>query len=438
MRKTLLIAALLAALSSCGTAHGPIVGRQLDKWTKGYLEIHSINTGRGESFFYILPDGTTLLIDASGANPLDEELEQHDYGLTPPRPSADISPGQVIGDYIRHFLPSVSGGAIDYAMISHYHGDHMGVVVEGMPKHAEGGFALAGITEVGSMVPIRCCIDRGDVMDPPSKNSLAPGMKRRYGNYISFLDWSSRENSTVRMKAIPGALDQIALRHSPMADFHIRTIAAGGRVWDGTETIGSDGVSMVPGSISLLPSKDSLLVLGDGPDAVSENVMSIALHLRYGEFDWFTGGDCQYRGRSSHQYNDIELPISKVMGPVEGMKADHHATNATNCSELLSVLQPDFVIAGTWKNVHPNPATVKRFQKANPSINFITTNLTDAGREILLKDGVDPSTFLATQGHAVVRVAPGGRSYMIYILDDSDERYIVKNIFGPFAAQSNS
>ena len=427
MRRILLIVSLAAAVSSCGTARGPIVGQQFDKWTKGFLEIHSVNTGRGESFFYILPDGTTLLIDASGANPLDDELENHGNTLTPAKPSADLSPGRVVADYVRHFLPAEAGGALDYAMISHYHGDHMGVVVEGLPKHQEGGFALAGISEVGSIIPIRCCIDRGDVMDPPSKSSLAPGMKRRYGNYLSFLEWSSRENGTVRVKATPGALDEIALRHSPNSDFHIRTIAAGGSVWNGSVDS--------PGSVSLLPSKDSLLAFGDGPDAVSENVMSIALHLRYGEFDWFTGGDCQYRGRSTHKYNDIEMPISKVMGPVEGMKADHHATNATNCTELLSVLQPDFVIAGTWKDIHPNPATVKCFLKANPSINFITTNLTDGGREMLMKDGIDPSKFLATQGHVVVRIAPGGRSYMIYILDDSDEKYRVKSIFGPYSSK---
>ena len=145
MRRILLIISLSLA-ASCGTARGPIVGQQFDKWTKGYLEIHSVNTGRGESFFYILPDGTTLLIDASGANPLDDELENHGNTLTPAKPSADLSPGRVVADYVRHFLPAEAGGALDYAMISHYHGDHMGVIVEGLPKHPEGGFALAGIS----------------------------------------------------------------------------------------------------------------------------------------------------------------------------------------------------------------------------------------------------------------------------------------------------
>lgn len=44
-----------------------VVGQSLPAWTEGCLDIHSINTGRGESTFYILPDGTTMLIDAAGS-----------------------------------------------------------------------------------------------------------------------------------------------------------------------------------------------------------------------------------------------------------------------------------------------------------------------------------------------------------------------------------
>ena len=41
------------------------VGNPLPAWTEGCLDIHQINTGLGESAFYILPDGTTMLIDAA-------------------------------------------------------------------------------------------------------------------------------------------------------------------------------------------------------------------------------------------------------------------------------------------------------------------------------------------------------------------------------------
>ena len=37
------------------------VGEPLLQWTDGCLDIHFINSGRGECAFYILPDGTTLL-----------------------------------------------------------------------------------------------------------------------------------------------------------------------------------------------------------------------------------------------------------------------------------------------------------------------------------------------------------------------------------------
>ena len=37
---------------------------QLPKWEKGYLDIHHINTGRGNCTFLIFPDGTTMMIDA--------------------------------------------------------------------------------------------------------------------------------------------------------------------------------------------------------------------------------------------------------------------------------------------------------------------------------------------------------------------------------------
>jgi hypothetical protein len=36
------------------------------------------------------------------------------------------------------------------------------------------------------------------------------------------------------------------------------------------------------------------------------------------------------------------------------------------------------------------------------------------------------------QGHIVVRVDPGGESFLIYILDDSEENFRIKSIHGPY------
>ena len=36
----------------------------LPEWKEGYMDIHTIATGRGDATFIVMPDGTTLLIDA--------------------------------------------------------------------------------------------------------------------------------------------------------------------------------------------------------------------------------------------------------------------------------------------------------------------------------------------------------------------------------------
>ena len=38
-------------------------------WEEGEMDIHHINTGRGEAVFCIFPDGTTMLIDAGDLGP---------------------------------------------------------------------------------------------------------------------------------------------------------------------------------------------------------------------------------------------------------------------------------------------------------------------------------------------------------------------------------
>ena len=107
-------AALLAELREGGL---------LPPWQAGCLDIHSINGGRGESFYYIFPDGTTMLVDAAGGS--DWEVVGEDGSGILSLPSTAYSSGNVIVRYIRNFAPAGSAG-LDYAMVSHFHGDHMG------------------------------------------------------------------------------------------------------------------------------------------------------------------------------------------------------------------------------------------------------------------------------------------------------------------------
>jgi hypothetical protein len=57
---------------------------------------------------------------------------------------------------------------------------------------------------------------------------------------------------------------------------------------------------------------------------------------------------------------------------------------------------------------------------------------TSVGEPLLEQYAAEYKYCDATSGHIVIRVAPGGDSYMVYTLDDTDSKYRVKNIAGPF------
>ena len=108
---------------------------------------------------------------------------------------------------------------------------------------------------------------------------------------------------------------------------------------------------------------------------------------------------------------------------------------AVYINDLLGVLKPDVFIAGVWRDVQPNPATMKRVFSANPSVKVFTTNLTQNNIATMTSNGVDVSKFVATGGHVVIRVCPGGASYYVFVLDDSDSNYRVAAVYGPFACK---
>lgn len=393
------------------------VGQPLPAWTEGCLDIHHINTGRGESAFYILPDGTTMLIDAAGSL-----LKTSDKPPTPAKPNDQITSGAVIIDYVKAYMPEVCKGTLDYMLLSHFHGDHMGSWSTSVPKHA-GGFYMNGFTEVGAEIPVAKFLDRGTRTNRKASDMIDSGGQ---GNYDKFIAWAKKTNASMDERFIAGRNDQIVLKHNAgnYKNFTVQNVAANGDVWNGVGTTAT----------SLMPAADELLLFGQANkeplEALPyENTLSCVMTISYGSFDYFCGGDIQYNGRSSYGYKDIEAPISKVVKQVEVMKASHHGTANTNGTEILGALKPDAIIIPVWRNVQPNPDTIKRMYKANSNCNIFTTNLTDDNKALLSNY---LSKFKGTQGHVVVRVHPGGTKYYIYVLGDDDLNRTVKKIYGPY------
>jgi hypothetical protein len=244
--RTLVLAGLLALVTSgAGTACAdgvPAEGRQqaLPPWTNGYLYIHHISTGRGNAAYIVMPDGTTMLIDAGEADP---EFVKSVAPLKafPPLPDATHSAGYWIANYIRQFAPPGRPVALDYALITHFHTDHIGTIRPTSPMSATGAYRLAGITEVGELVPIKTLIDRAapNYTVPVDLRACAQSSGddgRSLANYLDMVAYRKGHGEPV-VGLQPGQQDQIRLQQAQkFADFHIRNIASSGVIWTGRGT----------------------------------------------------------------------------------------------------------------------------------------------------------------------------------------------------------
>lgn len=395
------------------------VGEPMPLWQKGTLEIHSISTGRGESNFYILPDGTSMLVDAAGSL-LTQEMADRDGvgGVTPARPSWDISSAKVIADYVAHFNPRHEN--LDYFMITHFHGDHLGDLASGYPewkdmvRHSSGKFYINGAAGVGSLLNVAKVIDR---------NYTIPtnlGINDRVQEYQRFLRWTIDNRGTKWETIRVGSNDQITLKYEPKAypGFNLRILCASGYAWTGEGTKSRRTVPLTQSELT-----------GNEPD---ENIYSIAFQIDYGKFNLFAGGDLQYQNPGgNYAWHNGEAGIIDVATPVEVMKAGHHGSSNSNSAELLSKLNPKTVWINPGRSEQPGMPAMRRFVAQNPNVEFFCTGMHEPSKAPLAEIA---QNFKSWEGHIVIRVHNDGK-YYVYVLDDTDQRYIVKSIHGPYLSE---
>jgi len=390
------------------------IGEVLPPWSPGTLDIHHINTGKGDSAFLILPDGTTLLVDAGASDRLPPRI-------TPPKPDGSRQPGEWIARYIRHMLAHDASPAIDYGFNTHFHGDHLGSLGPQSRTSESGQYKLTGFTEVGENVPIRKMLDRGW----PNYNYPQPLDDPMIANYSAFLKWQIAHAGMEVEQLEPGRNDQIVLLREPQKypNFEIRNIAANGEIWTG---VGSDTRRHFP------PLQDA------SPDEYpTENMCSMAIRLSYGPFDYYTGGDMpglQFDGTGPAWW-DVETPVAQAVGPVEACVLNHHGNRDSTNPFFVSSLRPQVFIVPVWSANHPGEDVAGRLYSTRlypGPRDVFATNLFEENRIVI---GANLERFKSMQGHILIRVAPGGESFQVIILDDSHESYKVKAIHGPYLAR---
>ena len=369
----LLIALVVFACVALLRAQTPA---SLPPWTPGTLDIHQISTGRGNSALLVLPDGTTLLVDAGPG-------------------------GDVIARYIARTL-APAPAALDYAVLTHFHGDHVG-----------------GFDEVAARVPIAAVIDRGyDYLTPPDTDQT-------FSHYRAAVERLRAKGTRVDRIRV-GRADQITAHHPrPRGSgepVEIRAVAANGDVWTGH---GDETMRIFPPLASL--GRD---------DIPSENMCSIGLRLRYGAFDYFTGGDMPgVPDAGAPAWQSVETAVARAIGPTDVHVVDHHGSIDPESEEFLKTLRSPVMILPSWSSTHPSQDALKRMLAVRlypgPHDVFATLVRPETKASI----GARADQLKADHGHIVVRVAPGGASYQVFVLDETRDAAPVLAVHGPYSSK---
>lgn len=360
------------------------------------MDIHNIATGKGDCTLVVMPDGTTMLIDAGDTSKSRFKCDAY--------PDDSRTPGQWIARYIKHFTGS---GKVDYFMLTHFHSDHFGCIQAMRPGPVYG---LCGIMDVAEEIRIGKIVDRGyPDYDFPSYEWNCKG-NPSFPDYVKFVRWQCANNGVKGEKFVVGSHKQFALLNNPKPYKKVFDVF---NVASASEITAGKGMKT-----RKLYSEDS------DPLKFDENMNSNVILMTYGRFKYYNGGDLGgFNNRYAVKERDWESPVADIVGPVTVMKADHHAWQDVLNPYFLWVTRPDAIIAQCSHINHPWKQTVERIMDPQmPGKNALYCT-TDSGRSQVGEELFDRS--VKGIGHIVVRVYEGGKSYQIFILDNRSTDYHV-------------
>ena len=386
----------LASLAGCFTdgASG-IVGCRYPGWNPGDLDIHFIQTGVGEQTFFILPDGTTILLDCG-------DMYRPQYlPIIPRRPTEVRLGGEWVSRYVQRLIKERT---IDYFVLSHWHADHCGkpsLRSEITPD----GRKVCGITRFAEDFAIRNYLDHQYPRAGVYRLNADEDSLRMMLDWIPFMG----RKCGMRPQAFNvGAVNQIAMLHGGMSrwpNFRIVNLFANSVYWDGSRKI-----DYAPRYFKMHPNANG---------RIPENSLSMGIRVEYGPFKAYFGGDIDLP--------DFEDKLGAVVGPVDVCKTNHHACPSSMGAEFCRSVRAQAYMTSVWS---PNQITERNL------INMASRKLYPGERVIL--PGFLPDIkkreysgrpfmddMLPVQGHSVFKVSPGGKLFSLFVLTDEDESMTV-------------
>lgn len=388
---------------------GVEVGQVLPAWSEGEIDIHFINTGRGECAFYILPDGTTMIVDAGELKKTHNPDDNSDGAPVAQKPNANVRPYIVQAQYIKHFIPK-GKSAIDYCAPSHFHIDHIGEAAAAT-ETAPAGYRKTGLMALYDEVPYLNVLDRS--YPNYKEDATTPAMDGgTSSDWAKFVTWGVKEGKFTGARFTPGK-EQIVLLNNKegYSNFRIFNVVANGYVY-----YKNNGVGSVQGTRS-----------------ESGNPACCGFHLSYGKFDYMACGDLTSspQNLAAYYYRDF---IGE--GHLDAFKCHHHlSANGWGSQMQKNNFNPRVIVNQNFYMQQPDATLVSNIMNNVYSFwvkDFFTTNLHP---QYLIAHPEQVNKMTGYGGHIVIRVAKGGDSFMVYMLEDTNFDYKVKSIHGPYSSK---
>jgi beta-lactamase superfamily II metal-dependent hydrolase len=255
----------------------------------GTLDVYFVDTEGGQSTLFVSPSGQTMLVDTGNLEP---------RGRDPGRIAAVAKKAGVT--------------RIDYLLITHYHGDHVG-----------------GVPELAKLLPITNFIDHGPEVE---KDAETEALVR---NYLQVRDQGHH------ILAQPGD-------HIPITGIDVLVLTSAGR----------EIASPLPGAGASNPVCNSTPPHLSDP---SENAQSIGTLITFGKFRIIDLGDLTW-----NKEMELACPNNKI-GTVDVYLSTHHGLNLSNCPALVHALRPRVAIVNNGETKGGEPEALRTI-RSSPGI----------------------------------------------------------------------
>jgi beta-lactamase superfamily II metal-dependent hydrolase len=251
------------------------------------MEVYFIDTEGGQATLFISPTGQSMLVDTGFAG----NAAAAPAGSPP---GTNALPVGRDAERILSVLRQANVRVLDYVVITHYHGDHVG-----------------GAAELASRIPIRNFVDHG-----PYTVELQPNRSAGFVAYRTIRD---------RARAIvPKPGDKI-----PITGMDVLVVSSAGALI-------TTPISGVPGAGAANPlCRDARLKV---PDPTPENTESLGLVVSFGNFRLLNLGDLTW-----NQEHQLACP-NNLLGTFDVFHTTRHGDPNSGAPQMVHALRPRIAV----------------------------------------------------------------------------------------------